>query len=292
MGNPTEADFAYEAGSAAPPPYAATETSARSDAPAPSYQAVPGGSSSSGISGVTNKIPQSLNAYFPPLTKWSRMMYLGEHADQPFFAVTTHTGLSGKPLLEMHAGPTGSEPIIATAGSESRWSSGRTTIVKLIPGGGYLSDSAASGETTTTFTMKETCFKKHVTYPFSVEVGLGKDVRVEHFEWRSSRGEEVKALDSASWRGFKLVRLGSESLGPGGERATRSAGASSDGKEVVAVYTANGHFSRNKVFKFQFLESGATGVLGEKFALAAVITASKIGFVEFIVTQSTAGAGA
>ncbi|KAI1453970.1 hypothetical protein F4805DRAFT_340707 [Annulohypoxylon moriforme] len=286
MGNPTEADFTYESG-AAPPPYAPANTYTQSDAPAPSYQAASGGSGS-GISGVMNKIPQNLNAYFPPLTKWSRLMYLGEHAEQPFFAVTTHTGLSGKPMLEMHAGPTGSEPIIATAGSESRWSSGRTAIVKLIPGGGFLEGSTE----TTTFTMKETCIKHHITYPFSVEVGLGKDVRVEDFEWRASAGEEVKGLNKRPTRGFKLVRLGSDSLGPGGERATRSTGASSDGKEVVAVYSANGSFSRNKVFKFQFLESGITGVLGEKFSLAAVITAAKIGYTEFVVTQANAGAGA
>ncbi|KAI0883997.1 uncharacterized protein GGS22DRAFT_166621 [Annulohypoxylon maeteangense] len=280
MGNPTEADFTYE-GSTAPPPYAPANTHTESDTPA--YQAVTG-EGSSGVSGVTNKIPQFLNAYFPPLTKWSRMMYLGEHAEQPFFAVTTHTGLSGKPMLEMHAGPTGSEPIIATAGAQSRFCSGKTTVVKLIPGGGYLESSTE----TTTFNVKETYVKRHVTYPFSIEVGLGKDTRVENFEWRGSSGEEVKGLDKSSWRGYKLVRLGSDSLGPGGERASRSTGASSDGKEVVAVYTANGSFSRNKVFKFQFLESGATGVLGEKFALAAVITASKIGYMEFIVTQSAA----
>ncbi|KAI0894105.1 hypothetical protein F4806DRAFT_130953 [Annulohypoxylon nitens] len=280
MGNPNEAAYAYPTGGAAPPPYATTEPSARPSSPAPSYQTLPSGSH---ISGVANRMPQSLNAYLPPLTKWSRLMYLGEHADQPFFAITTHTGLSGKPLLEMHAGPTGSEPLIATAGNEHRWSSGRNTIIKLIPGGGYL-----TGQTETTFMMKETCFSKHYTFPFSVEVGLGKDTRVENFEWRGSRGEEVKKLDSASWRGYKLVRLDGDAVGRGGKREVRGAGEASDGREVVAVYTANGHFSRNKIFKFQFVESGATGILGEKFALAAVITASKIGYSEFIVSQSTA----
>ncbi|KAI2464611.1 hypothetical protein F4781DRAFT_412295 [Annulohypoxylon bovei var. microspora] len=282
MGNPAEANFTYEGG-AAPPPYATTTYTNTQEAPAPSYQAVPGGSTS-GVSGVTSKIPQSLNAYFPPLTKWSRMMYLGEHAEQPFFAVATHSGMSGKPTLEVHAGPTGSEPIIATAGSQSRWCSGKTTVVKLLPGAGFLAGCAAP----TTFTMKETYHKHHATYPFAVEVGLGKDVRMESFEWRGSRGGEVKGLDGSSFRGYKLVRLGSDSLGPGGERAARSAGASSDGKEIVAVYTANGKFSMNKVFKFQFLESGATGVLGEKFALAVVVTAAKIGYTEFLLTQSAA----
>ncbi|KAI1089527.1 hypothetical protein F5B19DRAFT_466942 [Rostrohypoxylon terebratum] len=282
MGNPNDS-YAYPTGAAAPPPYATPEHTARSSSPAPSYQTL--AASGSGISGVANRMPQSLNAYLPPLTKWSRLMYLGAHADQPFFAVTTHTGLSGKPLLEMHAGPTGSEPVVATAGNEHRWSSGRNTIVKLIPGGGYLEGQAES-----TFTMKETCFSKHYTFPFAVEVGLGKDTRLESFEWRGSRGEEVKQLDGASWRGYKLVRLDGAAAGPGGARAVRGEGESSDGKEVVAVYTANAHFSRNKIFKFQFLESGATGILGEKFALAAVITACKIGYSEFLVSQSTVAA--
>ncbi|KAI1101493.1 hypothetical protein F4804DRAFT_335191 [Jackrogersella minutella] len=283
MGNPTEADFTYEGG-AAPPPYAAMDAGARAAPypPAPSYQAV-SGASTSGVAGASNRFPQSVNAYFPK-NGLSKLFHIGEHADKPLVAFRMHSGFSGKPMLELHAGPDGSEPVIASAGTESRWGLSKTTVVKLNPA---VDPSSSSTQQPATITMRETRQGKHITYPFSVEVGLGKDVRVEHFEWRGSGGGEVKELGKHA-RGYKLVRLGSDALGQGGERAARSAGASSDGKEIVAVFAANTSWSMNKVLKFQYLESGATGVLGDQFALAALVTGVKIWYVEFIIAQSTA----
>ncbi|OTA95371.1 hypothetical protein M434DRAFT_393763 [Hypoxylon sp. CO27-5] len=303
MGNPAEADFATDGG-VAPPPYSTVDTGAEraSYPPAPSYEAIlpeaSSGTSASGISGVNKRFPQSINAYFQK-AGFSKTFHLGEHADQPLFAVTMHSGLTSKPLLELHSGPKDSDPIIATANNEKRWSSGRTTVVQILPAAfsSISGAESASGSGTTSaqeaekIIMKQTNILKNVTYPFSVEVGLGKDLHVENFEWRSSRGGEVQGLDKYT-RGHKLVRLGSEGVGQGGERSTRAANVTSDGKEVVAVFAQNTGWSMNKVFKFQFLESGATGVLGDRFALVALMSALKIWYIEYLAQQSNAGAGA
>lgn len=302
MGNPAEADFTTDGG-VAPPPYSAVDTGAQraSYPPAPSYEAVPGTSSSasgSSIAGVTKRFPQSINAYFQK-AGFSKTFHLGEHADQPLFAVTMHSGLTSNPLLELHSGPNDSDPIIATANNEKRWSSGRTTVVQILPAAfsslGGADTASGSGPTSSQeaekIIMKQTNLLKNVTYPFSVEVGLGKDLRVENFEWRSSRGGEIQDLDKYT-RGYKLVRLCSEGTGHGGERSTRAANTTSDGKEVVAVFAQNSGWSMNKIFKFQFLESGATGVLGDRFALVALMSGLKIWYIEYIANQSNAGAGA
>ncbi|OTA99453.1 hypothetical protein M426DRAFT_325106 [Hypoxylon sp. CI-4A] len=311
MGKPAEADGAIESG-AAPPPYSATDIGARETphaSEAPTYEAVPGSSRNTStrvIAGVKHRFPQSLNAYYQKLG-FSKSLNLGEHADKPLFAVSMHSGLSGKPMLELHAGPSTSDPIIATSGNRSVFSSGMTTVVQIMPAASLFSQDSASGSTSQaqaaaaaaaaveTITMKETHDWRHlnITYPFSLEVGLGggssKDTRVEHFEWRSSRGAEIQTLTQFS-RGYKLVRVGSSAVGQGGRRATRAAGATSDGLEVVAVCAYNGSWSLSKAFKFQFLESGATGVLGDRFALVALMSGLKIWYVEMIA--ATAGAAA
>ncbi|KAI0384491.1 hypothetical protein F5Y04DRAFT_248445 [Hypomontagnella monticulosa] len=282
----------YDDNSMAPPPYMAVDTRAegapRFGAPPyhtePPYQATQ--ESGSQISGVNSKFPRSLNAYLP--MKLTRTFHLGEHANNPLFAVETHTGWSGKPLLTLYSGPTGSSPVIATAQHESKWSTGKTVIFNIFP-----DPTRDTFEQSSTVVMRREHTWKHptnMTYQFSVEVGLGKDVRMEDFEWRHSRSNEIQTLDKWSW-GWKLVRLGSSS-GKGGERASRSAGETSDGKEIVAAWAMNSGWSRNKTFKFQYLESGATGVLGEKFAAAALMTGLKFWFDEYQSNQSGASASA
>ncbi|XXH05722.1 hypothetical protein Hte_012158 [Hypoxylon texense] len=323
MGNPAEAaretPLTRQDTAVAPPPYSASADASTAHA-APSYEAVPGKNGSavtSGVAGVSNRFPQSLNAYFPKM-RFTKTFHLGGHADQLRFAVTMHTGLTSKPLLELRAGPSESDPVVATANNEKKWGSGRNFVVQVLPlplpvpeqtsaAGSSSSPSSPSSSSSSaatpaahirqqqdwqlspqTIRMQQKHSWKHVQYPFSAEVGLGKDVRREDFEWRRSRGGEVQQLDKHAGYGWKLVRLSSEATGQGGERAARSSGATSDGKEVVAVWSHSSSWSASKVFKFQFLESGATGVLGDSFALIALASALKVWYVEFV--EATAAA--
>ncbi|KAI0112938.1 hypothetical protein F4814DRAFT_420058 [Daldinia grandis] len=289
MGNPKEVEEEEEV---APPPYTAVDAVAHPpshDGQAPSYVAVPGGSSSGAaagvIAGVNNRFPQCVNAYFERKFT-SSAFHLGEHADTPLYAVTMHSGWSSKPLLEMHSGPNESDPVIATAGHESRWSSGKHTIIQIFPdpstSAGESSSGPGSAVTAKTIDMVQKNSWTRQWQELTIEVGIGKDLRLENFEWRRTRGEEVKELDR--WgNGWKLVRLSGTVPG----RASTS-----DGKEIVAVWTLNGKPSMNKFCKFQFLESGATGVLGDTFALAALISGLKIWYIEFLQNTSASSAAA
>ncbi|KAH7251857.1 hypothetical protein BKA59DRAFT_473069 [Fusarium tricinctum] len=131
---------------------------------------------------------------------------------------------------------------------------------------------------------------------FGCLVGDGTEQRVERFEWRRSRGAEVRSVGQSSWGGYKLVRLGStdtthtkeedytsseEDLPEGGSSSSSSSnhseGYTSDGKEIVAVWgNASCWKTMSGVGEFQFRGSGATGELGNMWALMAVMSCMSI----------------
>jgi hypothetical protein len=130
---------------------------------------------------------------------------------------------------------------------------------------------------------------KSPTCSFSVTVGRGQGMHDEQFEWRQSHGDEVKALDEWHW-GLKLVRLNNEKPDEGGGKGkNRKSGESSDGKEIVAVWADTGKLSMSKIGKFQFLGSGATGELGECWAIMAIVSVVRLWQINYsIVVASTA----
>jgi hypothetical protein len=224
------------------------------------------------ISHIANQFPPSFNAYYQ--WKFTKTFHLGQSKDNPLYAVRAHTGWSGTPGIVLHSGPSDKDPPLAAAGNESKWSTHSTVILPPLPG--------SNGDSSSEF-MRTNVGWKTVTYPFTIEVGDGMHIRRENFEWRQSRGGEIKELDKYS-RGWKLVRLGQHADGAGGERSDRSLGATSDGKEIVAVWTWHTGWSMTKALKFQFMGSGLTGEMGERWAVMAGVAASN--------TASGAAAGA
>ncbi|KAF9768480.1 hypothetical protein IL306_014237 [Fusarium sp. DS 682] len=120
---------------------------------------------------------------------------------------------------------------------------------------------------------------------FDIQVGHGPDQCVERFEWRRSRGAEVRSVGQSRWGGYKLVRLGStntkEEYSSSEEDlhddSTSGEGYTSDGKEVVAVWGSTNCFkSMSGVGEFQFRGSGATGELGQLWALMAVMSCMSV----------------
>jgi hypothetical protein len=90
--------------------------------------------------------------------------------------------------------------------------------------------------------------------------------RVERFEWVSSGRKEVKDLHE--WRhGWKLRRV----VASGADQDADEAANEMPTGEILAVW-ADSTMSMRKAAKFQFLNSGASGELGEAWALMAVIT--------------------
>ncbi|KAM0311935.1 hypothetical protein ACHAPQ_012310 [Fusarium lateritium] len=140
---------------------------------------------------------------------------------------------------------------------------------------------------------------------FGCLVGDGTEQRVERFEWRRSRGAEVRSVGQSSWGGYKLVRLGStdtkedytsseEDLPEGSSSSSNNSGEgyTSDGKEIVAVWgNASCWKTMSGVGEFQFRGSGATGELGNMWALMAVMSCMSI-WQKVQRDNATAGASA
>ncbi|UKZ55583.1 hypothetical protein TrVGV298_009407 [Trichoderma virens] len=116
-------------------------------------------------------------------------------------------------------------------------------------------------------------------YSFAVPVpereGEKTTRRVERFEWVGSGGKEVKDLHEWT-HGWKLRRVtesyadayaGSDDEKDDGEATTYE---NTDG-EILAVW-ADATMSVKKAAKFEFINSGATGELGEAWALMAIVT--------------------
>ena len=205
-------------------------------------QAAPGGPSA----GVNRQFPPEFNLYSAGVL--GRSFHLGVHKDAPIYVVTTHSGWSGNPDVVLHTSTDPKSPPLATANFKTFTHD--TTIV-LPP----LSAASPAAPTV----MKGAFLMR--TFNFSVEVSApGGQLRREAFEWRHSRGDEVHSLESVWGRGWKLVRM---------------AGPAAGANEVVAVFTT-GPLSWTKRFCFKFVGAGEAGVLGERWAVMAVISAMAI----------------
>lgn len=114
----------------------------------------------------------------------------------------------------------------------------------------------------------------------------GLDGSVERFEWRRSRGNEVRQV-KAHGCGWKLVRMRDDSNlddhdsqsftsekrdSAQHDRKSQALGMSSDGHEVVAVWAGGKCLSMHDVGQLEFLGSGADGSLGDGWAMMVLIS--------------------
>ncbi|KAI8964965.1 hypothetical protein F5Y11DRAFT_362880 [Daldinia sp. FL1419] len=201
---------------------------------------------------IPRQFPPAFNLYMTT----RRHYFIGEHQTHPLYAVVLSPRYSPQPDVVLHGGPGEHTRALAVVD--------RDLMVALPPLAG------AGGR------RVEERFEAHGlgdnTVVFTIETGPGG--RREAFEWRRSRGEEVRVLGGRE-RGWKLVRLRTDApTGLGGQgRAVFGGGATAgDGREVVAVW-AWATMSLTKKLRFRFLGSGASGVLGERWAVMAVVTA-------------------
>lgn len=218
---------------------------------------------------ISGQNTTSIPRQFPPSFDmykdgWaSKHYFLGQPRSAPLYAVSLHTGWSGKPDIVLHSGPTEDAPPLASSNKNTLSRSADVTLPPL-PG-------SVAKATTERIEVSGGNWGGHSVLSFSVEVG--DTGRREDFEWRHSRGDDVAALGGRS-DGWKLVRIAAD--GPGGAKpgSTSSGGGarSSDGKEVVAVW-ATTHRRLHKGFRFRFLGTGADGSLGERWAIMAVVSA-------------------
>ncbi|KAK2002362.1 hypothetical protein LX36DRAFT_652289 [Colletotrichum falcatum] len=198
---------------------------------------------------VARQFPPAFNVY---MQSFSRTMVLGEHQNQPIYAMSLHHGLSSSPPIVLHSGPTNTFPPLASVEYHS-FSPRMSIMLPSAPRGSPGGAPVIELESKLDFPSSSYYF----------EMGVGPNCeRLEQFEWRPSSGEAIAMLDGRS-RGWKLVRL-AQSAGPAAFRG-------SDGKEVVAAWT-DAQISLSKQAKFAFMGSGLTGELGERWAVMAVVS--------------------
>jgi hypothetical protein len=249
-------------GHAEPPPSyveAIADTQNRTaNAPQNTYAPIAGPSAARPIRQQPNNLPQ-IARQFPPTfgiysVGWGGGYTLGEHKDQVLYAVSTHTGWSGQPAVVLHTGPRNSLPLMAAVDFQIL-SHAMTITLPALPGRGV---AGKEEELSSKFNGWSRI------HGFSVEVDLASGRR-EEFEWRHSSGDAITAL-GADHFGWKLVRMATS------PHAAHSSFTTKDGKEVVAAWSRTS-MRGSKVAKFQFLGTGETGLLGERWAIMAVVTA-------------------
>lgn len=210
---------------------------------------------------IPRQFPLICHLYTQP---FSRMFQLGEHQESPVYAVSTHSSWSGNPDVVLHTGTSKNDLPLAAAEATPSIPPSLTIHLPSLPG----SDQKATIEP-----LVE-CKGLSRRYRFSIEVDPAGAVR-EEFEWRHSSGSAIKDYACAR-QGWKLMRMSTNP--PSGVDFLSSIDykpssyKSSDDKEVVAVW-ANFGMSTNKLWRFAFLGTGATGALGERWAVMAVMTA-------------------
>ncbi|PNP74048.1 hypothetical protein FNYG_12564 [Fusarium nygamai] len=228
--------------------------------------------------GIEKGIPPIIRVKYE--SRWSKFgfrygmeLFLNGPNGEPMYTLDFEKGLRGDIVL--HSGPSVDSPKLAVSGRESSFSS--EYLIRLPS----ISGNAPQDEFLYWDSGRRTRFW------FDIQVGHGPEQRVEGFEWRRSRGPEVKSVGQSRRSGLKLVRLGStntkekyssseEDLHDGSTKG-QGYGYSSDGKEVVAVWANTSSFSSfSGVGEFQFRGSGATGELGQLWALMAVMSCMSI----------------
>ncbi|KAI1074860.1 hypothetical protein F5B20DRAFT_562099 [Whalleya microplaca] len=222
------------------------------------------------------KFPVSWTLYRGPTAGEFHIAADQDNGSSPIFAVTQAPGSSpGQPNLILHDGPSADSPPLGTGERHKTFTGGVHSVITL-PGSG----SGMSPEEP----LRTLVSWPHISYAFDVDVGtaspgdLGR-LRRETFEWRHSAGSAVGLLGAAT-TGWKLIRTTTDP--PPGVRADEWAfngggEFSSDGKEIVAVWAdSRRNPAADRVMKFRFLGTGASGTLGERWSVMAVMSALRM----------------
>ncbi|KAF7558481.1 hypothetical protein G7046_g5676 [Stylonectria norvegica] len=231
--------------SSSPPQYLPSGSNAAAQPPPAHPQA---------SSQIPRQFPIAFNLYRQGMA--ARYYTLGEHQNEPVYIISLHSGFSEESPIVLHSGPTLASGPLATV----EWRVfGAGFDVALPPPPGSNRQFA---EEKVEWHSKLGGFGVGA-YGFSIEAG-NSGAR-EAFEWRHSRGTAISTL-GGDYAGWKLVSLA--------RRASSASGGftDSEGNEVVAAWTIN-NGSLTKAAKFQFMGSGMTGELGERWAIMAVVTA-------------------
>jgi hypothetical protein len=232
----------------------------------------------------------------PKSSSWSKtkIYHLGTPDAPQLYTCKEVVAWSGKTTISLHTGTTAESDPIAGSASESAWRND-TTVTIPIP-----TASATSPSTGTEINepLRKHTSLTHETWDFVCPIDSDGKRQVEKFEWRRSHGDETASLrDGKSTYGWKLIRLHSNNESEFLSSDSQVSGHSSDGKEIVAVWTDDSltwfrGYEKGVVGKFEFIGSGADGGLGEQWKLFAVVSALHMRQVGLQQAQSTGSSAA
>jgi hypothetical protein len=232
----------------------------------------------------------------PKSSSWSKTKtyHLGTPDAPQLYTCKEVVAWSGKISISLHTGSTTESDHIAGLASESARRSDTTLTIPI--------STAAATSPSTGSEINEPLRKHmsltHETWNFVCSIDSDGERQVEKFEWRRSHGDEIASLrDGKSTYGWKLIRLHSNSESDLVSSESQVSGHSSDGKEIVAVWTDDSLTwfrgdEKGVVGKFEFIGSGADGGLGEQWTLFAVVSALHMRQVGLQQAQSTASGAA
>ncbi|KAL6903110.1 hypothetical protein GGI43DRAFT_333190 [Trichoderma evansii] len=208
------------------------------------------------------RFPNTFELYYEP--SWKKLkLGLGPDPSQPLYTFNLPEGWWGD--LIMYDGPTLEYPPLAAVRNTGKLGMGNAvTLPPLGPGLEVLDEQMS---------RRRKGLMDVFSFAAVVDVREGEKTtrRVERFEWVGSGRKEVKDLHE--WRhGWKLRRV----VATGADEDDDEAANDIPAGEVLAVWADSATMSLRKAAKFQFLNSGATGELGEAWALMAVITFVRI----------------
>ncbi|KAL8383358.1 hypothetical protein RB595_006892 [Gaeumannomyces hyphopodioides] len=196
---------------------------------------------------------------------FSRTFVIGSDEAPEIYAVRLHSGFSSSAPVVLHNGPDPDRNDVLATVDFASFGGDFTLTLPPMPG---QPGGASVVEVEADFGFTNRCYR------FNVEVGQpgATEVRTESFEWRHSYGAAVDSL-GGSWAGWKLVRTsrgpppGASGGSPPGQFVT------SDGCEVVAVWAGSGPMSFTESARFSFVGTGDSVLLGQRWAVAAVMSA-------------------
>ncbi len=187
--------------------------------------------------------PVDFSLYYHTI-KGGLKLAIGEHKDQPCNIMSLPSGWYGEMILYSGATPQAAPlAVVRDAGKLTQYDK-----IDLAP--------LRSGQEVLQEDMKYFSRGWNIGYKFASPVGDG--VQKEDFEWRYSKGDDVKELGERS-RGWELVRL-------------------SNKDEVLAVWSevSRTKLAWSKTASFRFVGPGATGAMGAAWSVMAVTTFLRI----------------
>ncbi|KAF4972604.1 hypothetical protein FSARC_877 [Fusarium sarcochroum] len=177
---------------------------------------------------VDKGIPHKLTTSFAKRASLTLQCLLSEADSERAFAV--HIPPNAYYDVILYDGPDATCPVLATAKGNPKWKQDfRINLPGLTEGDDDTREELL--RCTTVNKLKE-------GYWFGMQLGDG----LERFEWRLSRGKQVKSIDGSSW-GWKLVRLGTGDEEP--QEDINQEGRAEE--EVVAVFGSDNSLGLNKI---------------------------------------------